>query len=114
MGPAILAFMGFRANGITGGIVGAGLTPNPPVGTFPLPPPMGDVPVELYKEIDFVYLAILSVVAWVSWSKLLVLIRLNSKILSIVTSCINLPYSFFSLVQREREGLPRSRQEKSG
>ena len=58
---------------MTAGILGAGLTPPPPVGTVPPLPPLGAVPVEVDKEIDLVDLSILIVVALGSWSQLLIL-----------------------------------------
>ena len=67
------------------------MTRPPPVGTVPPPPPLGAVLVEVDEERDLVYLAILSVVALGSWSHVLILISINSKILSVGTSFNDLP-----------------------
>ena len=58
----------------------------------PPPPPLGDVSLGVDKEIDLVDLAISSAVALVSWSQLLILIRITSKILSLDTSYGNLTW----------------------
>ena len=94
MGTAVLACPRVRANGIAAVMFGAGLNPPPPAGTIPPPPPLGVAPVEVYEEIDLVYLYILSVVTLGSWSQFLVLIRLTSKILSVGTSCSNCLVNF--------------------
>ena len=91
MGTVTLAFPGVRVNGMAAGILGAVFTTPNPVGTVTTPPPPRAVPVEVYEEMDLVDLAIFSVVALVSLSQLLILIRITSKILSVGTFCINLP-----------------------
>ena len=91
MGTAALACPGFRANGMTAGILGARLNHPPPVVTVPPPPALGAVTVGVDKEIYFVDLAILSSVALGSWIQLLILITITSKILSVCTSYSNFP-----------------------
>ena len=98
---------------MTAGILGAGLTPPPPVGTVPPLPPLGAVPVEVDKEIDLVEVAILSVGNLGSWSQLLILIKTTSKILSVGNYFCNLPCYFFLFTQWKREGLPQSCREAS-
>ena len=62
MGTSALACMGVRANGMTTGMIGAGLAPPPPVAMVPPTPPLGVVPMELDEKINFVYFAILYIV----------------------------------------------------
>ena len=91
MGTSALDCTVVRANVMTSGMFGAGLTPLPPAGTVPPPPPLGIVTAEVNEETDLVDFSILSVFALGSWIKFLVLIRITSKILSVGTSCSNFP-----------------------
>ena len=47
MGTIVLACPGVRANGVTAGILGAGLTPPPPFVTVTPPPSLGPMMVEV-------------------------------------------------------------------
>ena len=79
MGTAALACLGFRANVMTAGMLGTILTPLPPVATFPPPPPLGVVPVEVDEEIDLVYLPILYIVVLGIWSLIVDIKKENFK-----------------------------------
>ena len=49
MGIATLACLVVRANGMTAGMLGSGLTPPHPIGTVPPPTPLGSVTVNVYE-----------------------------------------------------------------
>ena len=96
---------------MTSVMLGDVLTTPPPVGAVPPQTPLVSVPVKVDEEIDLVDLVILSLVALGSCSQLLILIRITSKIISLGTSCSNLPWWFLSLVHRKRVVLPWSQWE---